>query len=735
MAKTPLFSHPFFITLAERPFPLGVSFDDEARKRGLLNGLSLVGIVFLILLGSLAYMQGGLLLATIDFLVAGLLVCLLFLLWFKGCLNLCINYSIGLIFFLFIYLFINGGMAGNAFLWSFTFPLLTFFLLGTKKGLLVSVVYYSFCLIVILLDLNTSLFNDLYSKVFALRFLPSFAVIIILSFIYEFFRETSQKALIKLNDQLEQEVIKRTAELQQEVKEKTKAQQAAMIAKEEWERTFDAVPDEIIILDKDHRIVRANKAMVESINLSQEEFVGAKCHKIVHGKEAPPSYCPHSKLLDTHKLHYLDFFDDYKQRYLSVTVSPFYDGQGVFLGSVRVARDITEQKNAQIERDNTKEQLRKAEKMEAIGLLAGGVAHDLNNILSGVVSYPEMLLHQLPKQDEFYEHIKFIHDSGKRAAAVVADLLTVARGVATVREVRSLNALIIDYLGSIEFKNIQSLYPQVDLISKLEADLWNIRCSPVHIQKMLMNLITNGIEAIDGKGSVHVSTVNTIIQPDNRVPSIPAGEYVVLTVHDTGTGIAKHDLEKIFEPFYTKKVMGRSGTGLGLAVVWNIVTDHGANIDVNSDSSGTTFIIHFPASSKEKVVSEKNIDITSLNGTGSILIVDDEQDQQRIASQMLGSLGYSTTSVSSGEEAVKFFQDNSADLVILDMVMEPRMNGHKTYKEIIKIVPDQKAIIASGFSESDDVKAALKLGVGSYIKKPYSMAQLGQVVKIELSKK
>ncbi|HID02935.1 MAG TPA: response regulator, partial [Desulfobacterales bacterium] len=384
------------------------------------------------------------------------------------------------------------------------------------------------------------------------------------------------------------------------------------------------------------------------------------------------------------------------------------------MGSVRVARDITEQKNAQIERDNTKEQLRKAEKMEAIGFLAGGVAHDLNNILSGVVSYPEMLLHQLPKQDEFYEHIKFIHDSGKRAAAVVADLLTVARGVATVREVRSLNALIIDYLGSIELKNIQSLYPQVDLISNLEADLWNIRCSPVHIQKMLMNLITNGIEAIDGKGSVHVSTVNKIIQPDNRVPSIPAGEYVVLTVHDTGTGIAKHDLEKIFEPFYTKKVMGRSGTGLGLAVVWNIVTDHGANIDVNSDSRGTTFIIHFPASSKEKVVSEKNIDITSLNGTGSILIVDDEQDQQRIASQMLGSLGYSTTSVSSGEEAVKFFQGNSADLVILDMVMEPGMNGRKTYKEIIKIVPDQKAIIASGFSESDDVKAALKLGAGSY---------------------
>ena len=135
MAKPPLFSHPF---------PLGVSFDDEARKRGLLNGLSLVGIIFLILLGSLAYMQGGILLATIDFSAAGLLICLLYLLWFRGCLNFCINCSIGLIFFLFIYLFINGGMAGNAFLWSFTFPLLAFFLLGTKRGFFVSIVYYVF---------------------------------------------------------------------------------------------------------------------------------------------------------------------------------------------------------------------------------------------------------------------------------------------------------------------------------------------------------------------------------------------------------------------------------------------------------------------------------------------------------------------------------------------------------------------------------------------------------------
>jgi len=726
MANTPLFSSPFLF---------GLVFDDDTRKRSLLNILSLIGTFFLVLLGYHAYVQGGLQLAVIDFSVAGVLVGLLYLLRKKGYLNFCIYCTVSLVFFLYLYLFINGGMAGNAFMWSFTLPLITFLLLGTRKGFFVIAIYYLSCLAVLLLDLNTGLTIDLYTKAFTIRFLASFAVVIIFTFIYELFWENSQKELINLNDQLEQKVAKRTAELQQEVKKTKKAQEEAILAKEEWERTFDAVPDEITILDTDYRVVRGNKAMVKSAKVPLAEFVGLKCHQIVHGTEAPPSCCPYSMLLENHKSHQHDFFDDNTQRYFSVIVSPFYDEQGKFLGAVRVARDITEQKNAQIERNIAREQLRKAEKMEALGLLAGGVAHDLNNILSGVVSYPEMLLHQLSSQDELYEHIQFIYDSGKRAAAVVDDLLTVARGVTTIREVSSLNALIISYFESIEFKNILSFHPDVDVHSELETSPWNIECSPVHIQKMLMNLITNGIEAIDSKGCVHVSTENRIIESNSLIPAIQAGKYVVLTVHDTGTGIAKHDLEKIFEPFYTKKTMGRSGTGLGLAVVWNIVTDHGAILDVSSDGEGTTFTLYFPASAKEKLAPEKDIDIAGLVGTGSVLIVDDEQDQRRIASQMLESLGYSTKSVSCGEAAVEFLQDNSIDLVILDMIMDPGINGRQTYEEIITICPSQKAVIASGFSDSDDVKAALELGAGGYIRKPYSMVQLGQVVKTELSKR
>ena len=717
------------------PFLLGVAFDDETRKRGLLNVLSLVGIIFLVFLGSLAYLQGGVLLASIDLSIASLLTGLLYLLRQKRCLNLCIYGSVGLVFCLFLYLFSTGGVAGNAFLWSYTFPLIVFLLLGTKKGVLVLSLYYVSCLTVLLLDLNTNLAISLYSQDFTLRFLVSFAVVSIFTFVYELFWENSQRVLLNLNDLLEQEVVNRTAIIQEEVTKKTKAQKEATIAKEEWERTFDAVPDQIVILDTNYRVVRANKAMAEASKIPQSEFVGLKCHQIVHGTRAPPLYCPHEKFHSNHNSHEHEYYDGHNQRNFSVTISPFYDDYGKFLGAVRVARDITEHKKAQTERNMVREQLRKAEKMEAIGLMAGGVAHDLNNILSGVVSYPEILLHQLSSEDEIYEHIKFIHDSGKRAAAVVDDLLTVARGVATVREVSCLNDLITSYLESIEFKNLLSLHPDVVVDLNLEAKSCYINCSPVHIQKMLMNLITNGIEAINSKGSVQVSTENRTFDQDSIVTAVDAGKYVVLTVHDTGIGIAKHDLEKIFEPFYTKKAMGRSGTGLGLAVVWNIVTDHNATVNVSSDSKGTAFTTYFPATLKEKPVPAKDNDIADLIGKGNVLIVDDEKDQCRIASQMLESLGYSTKSVSSGEESVEFLKNNSVDLVILDMIMGTGINGRQTYEEIIKICPTQKAVIVSGFSESDDVKASLKLGAGGYIKKPYSMVQLGMLVQSELLKK
>ena len=264
----------------------------------------------------------------------------------------------------------------------------------------------------------------------------------------------------------------------------------------------------------------------------------------------------------------------------------------------------------------------------------------------------------------------------------------------------------------------------------------NIDGSPVHIRKVVMNLVANASEAIKGSGSVTISTMNRYIdRPLRGYDDVNIGEYAVLSVSDDGSGISSDDLERIFEPFYTKKVMGRSGTGLGLAVVWNVMQDHQGYIDVNSDENGTTFEVYFPITRDEISDKDLSIPIKDYKGNGeTILVVDDVESQREISSKMLDTLGYKAKAVSSGEEAVEYLKQNTVDLLLLDMIMDPGINGLETYERVIEIHPNQKAIIISGFAESDEVKEAQKLGAGRYIKKPVTLEKIGLSVKEELEK-
>ena len=412
----------------------------------------------------------------------------------------------------------------------------------------------------------------------------------------------------------------------------------------------------------------------------------------------------------------------------SVNADFAYDNEGQPFELRGTIRDVTIA-------NRTKEQLQRSKKMEAIGLMAGGVAHDLNNILSGVIAYPELLLQTLPTGSELRKPIEAIHESGQIAATVVADLLTVARGAATIREVVNLNKLIQEYADSPECHNLRGLYPEVIIQSQFDAAHATISCSPVHIKKCLMNLVLNAAEAIVDHGTIEVSTNNqSINEASGLEQEMEVGDYVVLQIQDTGPGISETDLKHIFEPFYTKKIMGRSGTGLGLAVVWNTMEDHKGKVLVESSETGTCFQLYFPLShKKEALQSEKSKTVHHSHNNEHILVVDDEPQLRDIASQLLQSFGYHVDSVSSGELALKFVRENPVDLIVLDMLMEPGMNGRQTYEEISKLYPGQKAIIASGFSMSDDVKAAIRLGATGFIKKPYSGVQLSQVVKEALN--
>ena len=412
--------------------------------------------------------------------------------------------------------------------------------------------------------------------------------------------------------------------------------------------------------------------------------------------------------------------------------------QGENKGSIYegVMTDITEQKNAERALKDSEEKLSRSKKMESLGLLAGGVAHDLNNVLAGVVAYPELLLMDLPPDSKLREPIEVIQDSGNRAVAIVQDLLTVARGVAISKESLNLNEVVDDYLNSPEFKKLEQFHPTISVKIDLDSELLNISGSSVHIRKVVMNLVSNATEAAAGGGQVTISTMNRYLdKPLVGYDDVNVGEYVVLSVSDDGSGISSDDLQRIFEPFYTKKVMGRSGTGLGLAVVWNTVQDHKGYIDVRSDEKGTTFELYFPMTREEIAGKNLCVPIDDYKGNNeTILIVDDVDSQREITCRMLDTLNYQTKVACSGEEAVEYLKNNRVDLLLLDMIMDPGMNGRETYEQIIKTHPNQKAIIISGFAETDEVKKTQKLGAGKFVKKPFAVAKIGLAMKEELAR-
>jgi len=410
----------------------------------------------------------------------------------------------------------------------------------------------------------------------------------------------------------------------------------------------------------------------------------------------------------------------------------FYD---LMKNQGRILKEKVDQKTKEIIR--YERHLQRAQKMEAIGTLAGGVAHDLNNVLGGIVGYPDLLLMQIPNDSTLRKPIEIMRDTGKKAAAIVDDLLTLARRGVPTHEAVNLNDVITEYLESPVHEKLRKYHPRVEVETDLESDLLSIWGSPVHLSKAIMNLISNAAEAMIEDGTIRIITKNSYIHGTGKGrEEMAEGSYVVLQIFDSGQGIPPEDIERIFEPFYTKKVMGRSGTGLGMAVVWGTVEDHNGYIDVKSIlGEGTTFTLYFPGEKKMSAKKETKLNISKYMGRGeSILVVDDVKQQRDIANLILTELGYSVSTLSSGEEAVAYIKTHPVDLLLLDMIMDPGIDGLETYRQILESYPGQKAIIASGFADRDRIKEAQKLGAGEDIKKPYTLEKLCVAIRNELDK-
>jgi len=332
--------------------------------------------------------------------------------------------------------------------------------------------------------------------------------------------------------------------------------------------------------------------------------------------------------------------------------------------------------------------------------------------------------------------LELIRKCGEKAAAIVQDLLTLTRRGTSVQQPIDLNLALKDYLKSPEHEHLMNNHPGVSLEIALSPDPPFLTGSLVHLSKTMMNLAANACESMTGGGTLRIETSHRRLEKRlDAYEMIDPGSYGVLSVSDSGHGISKENLERIFEPFFTRKVMRRSGTGLGLAVVWGTVKDSRGFVDVISSSDqGTRFDLYFPAVLPPEQPVAITLSQENYSGAGEhVLVVDDMPEQQVVAAGMLEMLGYKVDVAPSGEAAVVWVRENRTDLLLLDMIMDPGIDGLDTYREVLALRPCQKAVIVSGFSETDRVASALALGAAGYLKKPYTLKDLGRAVKQALS--
>jgi len=537
-------------------------------------------------------------------------------------------------------------------------------------------------------------------------------------------RETRKQENLK-----DRETLRINQSLELEILAHIEAECQLKESEEKYRNLVISLPEGIFIV-QDQKIVFLNPSMEKLTGYEPKQLLEFDAELIFQKTEPDaPEF----------EMGFLDFLirrDGQKIFIEKTVVEIVYNSRPALLFSVR---DITEKTAATLDRNRLQKELEKAKKMEAFGILAGGVAHDLNNVLSGLVSTPDLLLMDLPKDSELIKHVEMIKASGKRASVIVDELLTMARGSAKILEPVHLNHVIEDYFMSPEFDRLIQNYPDVEVIRDLDLNLPFINASGIHMRKIVMNLVSNALEALEkdrGRVVVKTSQVKFHHQQIKGYEKIDNGRFVKFSVMDTGRGISKDDIDHIFEPFYSRKVPGRSGTGLGLSIVWNAVHDHKGYIHVSSQNGRTYFTLYFPISENknEPVKSPAVYTMSDYSGNNEhILVVDDMAIQRKITANLLKRLGYQVNVVSNGEDALSYAKGHKVDLVVLDMIMEPGLSGLETYEQLLLIDPQIKAIITSGYSKTDDVKKAQALGAGEYIQKPYSLQRIGLAIKKELS--
>ncbi|MBW1742322.1 MAG: PAS domain S-box protein [Deltaproteobacteria bacterium] len=520
-----------------------------------------------------------------------------------------------------------------------------------------------------------------------------------------------------------------------EITERKQAQEALKESERELSTVFSSVRDGIVVLDEKGEITKVNRSVLQASGYAQKDLIGQPFQALQFFDSDSLSRMEVAFGLGIQGIESAPFEAQLKARggkrlYLDILSSPLR-GDGNIVGVVAILRNITARRVAIEERKRLEARLQQAQKMESIGTLAGGIAHDFNNVLMGIQGHTSMMMLQMDSAHPHLRHVKGIEESIENGASLTKQLLGFARGGKYEVKATDLNELIeksCDMFGRTR--------KEITIHTGYQTDIWAVEVDWGQIEQVLLNLFFNAWQAMPQGGDLHVETAHAFLDDDYTRPfGAAAGNYVKISVKDTGVGMDNATRQRIFDPFFTTKGMGR-GTGLGLASAYGIIQNHGGIIDVASEQGkGTTFSIYLPASEKTILPKEKRLNDGILKGTETLLLVDDEDKILNVGREILEEMGYKVLIARNGKEAVEIFNEHkdSIDLVILDMIM-PEMGGGEAYDRIREERPEVKVLLSSGYSIDGQASEILERGCNGFIQKPFKMKELSIKIREVIGK-
>lgn len=506
-----------------------------------------------------------------------------------------------------------------------------------------------------------------------------------------------------------------------DITERKITEEALKTSEAKYRSMMEAMVDPAYICSKDFRVEYMNPAMINRLG---RDATGERCHSAMHELDGKCPWCVHEKVMGGESVR-VEIVSPKDNKTFHVSNSPLSNTPGS-ISKLTVFRDITEIKKME-------EKFRQVQKMESIGTLAGGIAHDFNNMLFPLLGFAELLKEDIQADSPLQNHIDEIILAALRSKELVQQILVLGRkGDQTVKPIK-LHAILKEALNLLR----ASIPTTIDIQKDIDSKCGIVMADPTQIHQIVMNLATNAYHAMeDDGGRLDVSlkqvavTAVTYEQNISDMHTLTPGNYALLTVSDTGTGIEKENLDRIFDPYFTTKRVGK-GTGLGLAVVQGIVKTHKGDVHVVSEpGKGTSVRVYLPI--KERSV--EHIDIKEDQpipmGTETILLVDDEAPIVRMEQQMLERLGYKVTPCTGSLEAIEAFKGDPGfyDLVITDMTM-PHMPGDRLAEKLISIRPDIPVIICTGYSEKISEEKVKQIGIRGFLLKPMVKSDLARMVR------